>query len=333
LAPAITDISSRSRAADAPVARGLTGLSFDGHDFGKIAVTPRHDLRGRREYPLPLPVDVREGTLTPDLRSIVGALGPGKPLHTPKDGLLARKAGLALDEVRVHDDHQSHMTAALLNSEAFTVGNDVILGDWARSGMPRPWLLAHEVSHAVQQHPRTIGTPGVDPEREADQFADIVTGKSGNCAPAIPGRAPVGLARKVIWKQMHDLPDDLLLILDLDDGDFVGGCVKAIVPHAGVKLIQKTPHLQLFNLHVGFVTNPLGEACIFFYESVTGVCEQKCFPNSEDLKKAWEEIKQWIEEMLKRVFQALAIMALIIAAVILAALIAEIIVAALLVLA
>lgn len=139
----------------------------------------------------------------------------------------------------------------------------------------------------------------------------------------------MGLSRKVIAKYLHDLPDDLLLILDVDDGDFVGGCVRAIVPHVGVKLIKKRPHAQLFNLHVGFITNAAGEFCIFFYESVTRICEMKCFPSKQALRDAWNEIVEWVKKMLKKVFKALGILLLIALAVILAYLIATAIVVAL----
>jgi hypothetical protein len=236
-----------------------------------------------------------------------------------------------LDGIRVHDDRNSRLTASLVGSEAFAVGNHVILGDPGNAQTPRDWLLAHEVAHTIQQHPNAIGTRSLNPESEANQFADRAVSRSTRQPLAAPQLNPtsIGLAQKVIWKYTQDLPGDLLLIIDVDDGDFVGGCVKAIAPHLGVKLIKKLPHTQLFNLHVGFLTNAAGQFCIFFYESVTGICEIKCFPSKKQLREAWEELKEWLKELLWRVLEALAIAALIVAGAVLVYLIVEAILAAL----
>lgn len=349
-----------------PVTRAPVVQRF-AHDFGgtkvftgsscaddRLVPTGRHasDLRttpafdhdftsSRRVIPLPLRLDVREGHRTSPLDEIMANLGPGEPLSSSERQPLQCLSPVALDGVRVHSNPESQITADLLNSQAFTVGKHIVLGNAVNTAPARrKWLLAHEVAHAVQQHPRiaTTRTESRDvahePEQEADQFADAVVAGTFGASSAYPTLNParVGLARKVIWKYMQDLPNDLLLILDVDDGDFVGGCVRAIVPHVGVKLIKKTPHAQLFNLHVGFLTNPAGEYCIFFYESVTGICEMKCFPSKEALREAWDEVVEWIKEMLKKVIEALAIAALIVAIVVLVYLIAQAIAGALLVL-
>jgi hypothetical protein len=227
-----------------------------------------------------------------------------------------------------------------MNAEAFTVGHDIVLGSAATASPERRrWLLAHEVAHASQQDPLRAGAgrPGgglSDVELEADRFAAAAQRSDTGIGaePVVLSPASIGLARKVIWKFIQDLPYDLLLILDVDDGDFVGGCVRAIAPHVGVKLIKKVPHTQLFNLHVGFLTNPAGEFCIFFYESVTGLCEMKCFPSKQALRDAWDEVVEWLKDMLKKLLELLAIAALLVALAILAYLIAQAIAAALLVL-
>jgi len=162
----------------------------------------------------------------------------------------------------------------------------------------------------------------------ADQFANAML--RGAAAPFGLTSVEPSLAQRVIWKQIVSLPNDLLLIIDVDDGDFVGGCVRAIVPHAGVKLIQTRPtHTQLFNLHLGFITNAAGEFCMFFYESVTGICEMKCAPSKAEMQRRMDEFLEWIKEMLKKVFTALAIVVLLVIAAILAYLIAQALVAAL----
>jgi hypothetical protein len=312
-----------------PKAAKRTGT---GWDFSRVRVG---STTYPREIPLRTPLDLGEGGMSPHLQQIVSGLGPGEPLSTSSKDVMRGLSRIPLDGIRVHDDRNSRITAGLIGSEAFTVGNHIILGDPETSRTPRHWLLAHEVAHTIQQHPLTNGTRSRNPERDADQFANQAMAPSAcerSSAPEM-NPAPVGLARRVIWKNIQNLPGDLLLILDVDDGDFVGGCVKAIVPHVGVKLIQKSPHIQLFNLHVGFMSNAAGQSCIFFYESVTGICEIKCYPSQKELLEAWEEIKEWLKDLLKKVLEALAIAALVVAIAILVYLIVEAIIAALALLA
>jgi hypothetical protein len=191
--------------------------------------------------------------------------------------------------------------------------------------------LAHETAHTIQQHPGLGSGASIDSENEADRFADQAASSAAREAEPIPiaNALPIGLARKVIWKWTQDLPGGLLLIVDVDDGDFVGGCLRAIVPHVGIKLVNKVPHFQIFNLHVGFVTNAKGEACIFFYESVSNICEMLCFESEEERDKSWEKIKEWLKDLIKKVLIALAIAALLVGLFLLAELIVDAILAAL----
>jgi hypothetical protein len=182
----------------------------------------------------------------------------------------------------------------------------------------------------MQQRADTSRGPSPDPEREAERVADLAVRGGLGVRPALPGAAPLGLAEAVIARYTQDLPGNLLLVIDVDDGDFVGGCVRAIVPHAGVKVILKgVPRgagNQLVNLHVGIVTNAAGETCFFFYESVTGVCEMLCFPTWEELKKNLGKLRDWLKEKIEQVLRVLLPLAV---AAIVAYIIADAIVAAL----
>jgi len=309
-----------------------------GSDFSQIE-TSKDGLKGRNQVlALPPLFNISDGKRTPALDRMVAILNPGVPLSSSDKMPLQQLSHTSLDHIRVHDDPGSRMTADLLGSQAFAYGDQIVLGSAARGAAGQKWLLAHEVAHTLQQKPLPASARIPDhsglsgqAERQADMFADAHSLQLSGASYAQPtlDPVPIGLARRVIWKHIQNLPGDLLLILDVDDGDFVGGCVRAIVPHVGVKLIMKHPHTQLFNLHVGFMTNAAGEFCIFFYESVTGICEMKCFPSREALREAWDEVVEWIKEMLKKVLEALAIAALIIIAVILVILIAEAIAGAL----
>jgi hypothetical protein len=319
-----------------------------GHDFSRVHVHvdpqaaesaqggspfPSPSPRFREEIPLPL-FNIQEGSTSPWLDETVASLDRGRPLPLSLRERLGDMPPLFLDQIRIHDDPHSRATADLLNAQAFAYKKHIVLGN---RGADANWLTAHELAHVLQQTSPTTAeqtAAGNLHEQQADRFADTVTKQPATSVPTGLPLTPAspGLARKVIWKYLKDLPGDLLLIIDVDDGDFVGGCVRAIVPHAGVKLIKKTPHMQLFNLHVGFLTNPAGRFCIFFYESVTGLCEMLCFPSKKELREAWEKIKDWLKQMLEKLLKALAIAALAVALVILAYLIAQAIAAALLIL-
>jgi len=318
-----------------------------GHDFGRVHVHaderaaesaqggslfPSPSPRLRQEIPLPM-FNIQEGGTSPWLDETVAGLDRGRPLPLSLRRRLGDTPPPFLDQIRIHDDPQSRATADLLNAQAFAYKKHILLGN---RGADANWLLAHELAHVLQQAaPAGTKTAGnASSEQQADRFADTLAGQPAAAQVAALPLSPTspGLARKVIWKYLKDLPNDLLLIIDVDDGDFVGGCVRAIVPHAGVKLIKKTPHMQLFNLHVGFMTNAAGQFCIFFYESVTGVCETLCFPSKKELREAWEKVKEWLKEMLEKLLKALAVVALVALVAILAYLIAQAIAAALLIL-
>lgn len=316
----------------------------NGHSFGQVSVFPGTAPKPthrfvRQEIPLPSLIQTQDGQQTPQLQQLVGSLGSGQALSPSASSRLQQFSDVPLNDVRVHDDRTSHIAASTLNSEGFALGNHIVLGDPATRQTQRDWLLAHEVAHTIQQHPQKRGSTTSDREQEADRFADraITRPASEQNQVSMLNPAPLGLARRVITRITQDLPGDLLLVLDVDDGDFVGGCVRAIVPHVGAKLIRKGVPKgagnQIFNMHVGFVTNALGQSCVFFYESVSGLCEMKCFATMEELREAMDEILDWLVDLVKQVLEALLVAAVIIGLVVLAYLIAQALVAALLVLA
>jgi hypothetical protein len=311
------------------------------HDFSRVRTqTGTHGRLPSHDFSQPqtsLTEIVRRTPRDAVLRDeLMRTLGSGEALTPPTRDRVHLLTGEAPTDIRIHRDERSQRNVDMLDSAALTIGSDILLGSRAASRpTPDDWLLAHEIGHAIQQHPdagRHSRSPstGNDLELEADAFANAFSTSEGRMALT---RSERSIAEKVIWKYLQDLPGDLLLIIDVDDGDFVGGCVKQYVPHAGVKLIKKAPHAQLFNLHVGFLTNAAGESCVFFYESVTRICEMKCFPSREELRRRWSEVVEWIKEQLVRLLKALLIAVFVVALVALAWMIAQAIAAALLVLA
>ena len=100
--------------------------------------------------------------------------------------------GRDLGDVRVHTDAAAARAAKMLSANAFTVGRDIHFADgqYRTDTMPGLHLLAHELTHTVQQGGGPGGASGVasssndvsDPldlsEVEADRVADRVASES-----------------------------------------------------------------------------------------------------------------------------------------------------------
>ncbi|HEU0202082.1 MAG TPA: DUF4157 domain-containing protein [Burkholderiaceae bacterium] len=118
--------------------------------------------------------------------------GGGTPLDPNLRRQLEPLFGRDFGAVRLHDDAGSHAAADQLAARAFTVGNDVhfAAGAWQPHSRDGLRLLAHELTHTVQQAATGSAVPATAPlevgaadsplEREADQVADrVVAGLAG----------------------------------------------------------------------------------------------------------------------------------------------------------
>src|SRR5512133_2280904 len=124
--------------------------------------------------------------------------GGGQPL----DGAIQTKMGDAtghdFSDVKVHTDPESHALNEELSAKAFTTGHDIFF----REGAYQPGsgegqeLLAHELTHVVQQSSGAVGSgsggmtvnaPGDAYEQEADSVAKTVT--AGDAMPAVQRQA------------------------------------------------------------------------------------------------------------------------------------------------
>lgn len=86
----------------------------------------------------------------------------GRPLDSSTRAFFEQRFGYDFSKVRVHSDELSSAAAAAVNAKAFTVGNDIVFGGDHYSPMSDRgrWLLAHELTHVVQQGVQTKGTRG-----------------------------------------------------------------------------------------------------------------------------------------------------------------------------
>ncbi|MBZ9752490.1 DUF4157 domain-containing protein [Deinococcus sp. HMF7604] len=101
----------------------------------------------------------------PVLQRIQARRGAGNPLPEAIQRHLEQGLNHDLSRVRIHDDAEADKLAKGVNAIAFTTGTDVFFQSGkfnpnSRSGLE---LLAHEVTHTVQQSQGRVGT-GIDPD-------------------------------------------------------------------------------------------------------------------------------------------------------------------------
>jgi hypothetical protein len=78
---------------------------------------------------------------------------PGLPLDKKTRDFFEPKFGYDFSKVRVHTDAKAAESAAAVNAEAYTVGQDVVFGEgrYSPEGQKGKSLIAHELTHVVQE--------------------------------------------------------------------------------------------------------------------------------------------------------------------------------------
>ena len=92
--------------------------------------------------------------VNPDIEShIQNMRGGGQPLPESARAYFEPRFGQDFSQVRVHSDAEAAESAREVNARAFTVGQDVVFGggQYAPEIMEGQRLLAHELTHVVQQ--------------------------------------------------------------------------------------------------------------------------------------------------------------------------------------
>lgn len=141
---------------------------------------------------------------------------PGQPLDAQTRSFFEPRFGHDFSKVRVHADERAHESARSVNGLAYTVGNDLVFGagHFAPHTKPGQRLLAHELTHVVQQSqglvstPREVevGAPNDTLEREADRFADaIAIGGAMAATSGLPPR-PSQRTRALVQRQTDPTP-------------------------------------------------------------------------------------------------------------------------------
>jgi hypothetical protein len=80
--------------------------------------------------------------------------GSGRPLALSVRAYFEPRLGADLRQVRVHTDTQAASAAKAIQARAFTVGRDIAFGagEYAPTTMSGKKLVAHELTHVVQQN-------------------------------------------------------------------------------------------------------------------------------------------------------------------------------------
>lgn len=134
--------------------------------------------------------------------------GRGNSLDTGLRLFMETRFGEDFSRVRVHTDTQATESSAGLNAVAYTIGNDIFFGEGRYQPRSREGLrlLAHELTHVVQQRNGIIQSKGISDhsedvfEREADRWSEKVVSDAGT-SPLLqssPSSSNAALASQIL---------------------------------------------------------------------------------------------------------------------------------------
>ncbi|MCO6440814.1 MAG: DUF4157 domain-containing protein [Nitrococcus mobilis] len=126
---------------------------------------------------------------------------PGRPLDPASRAFFEPRFGHDFSQVRVHTDAKAAESARAVNAQAYTIGRDVVFvaGQYAPANRDGQRLLAHELTHVVQQsalpHSSAVAQrqheQGVDPDVVAErEYGSSGAPKAQKCGR--PPRCPAG---------------------------------------------------------------------------------------------------------------------------------------------
>ena len=153
--------------------------------------------------------DLNEQATQPVWSRIQARRGAGNPLPEAVQRHLEQGLNHDLSAVRIHDDAEADKLAKGVNAIAFTTGTDIFFqsGKFNPNTQSGLELLAHEVTHTVQQSKGQVGK-GIDPsashETEAQTMGRKIARKPVNWstkAVKLPGQAKPLLPKSAVQRQ------------------------------------------------------------------------------------------------------------------------------------
>jgi hypothetical protein len=107
--------------------------------------------------------------ITPELQTRITSIkGTGQPLLTATRASVEPRFGYDFNDVRIHADADAAEMAQAINARAFTLDQDIVFGtgEYAPETMDGKRLLAHELTHVVQQRRGSPNSDGI--QRKVD---------------------------------------------------------------------------------------------------------------------------------------------------------------------
>jgi lipoprotein-anchoring transpeptidase ErfK/SrfK len=149
---------------------------------------------------------------------------PGQPLDAATRAFFEPRFGHDFSHVRVHADSRAAASAQAVKALAYTAGPEVVFGagQYAPGSQAGRHLLAHELTHVIQQGggpvqtPLSLGPKADAHESEASMIAQSIRSGSGAQWPSL--RAGASILR--IQRQATS-PDDLA-VLDVEGEEETG---------------------------------------------------------------------------------------------------------------
>jgi Domain of unknown function (DUF4157) len=119
--------------------------------------TCRSAPAGREEEPGRVTARRNQGSSQPVPQPLAGprtTSGQGSPLSPATRAFFERRFGHDFAQVRIHSDHHAAADARSIDAAAFTVGSHIWFGEgqYAPGSTAGRRLLAHELTHVIQQH-------------------------------------------------------------------------------------------------------------------------------------------------------------------------------------
>lgn len=148
---------------------------------------------------------------------------PGHPLDAPAQSFFAGRFGHDFSHIRVHADSVASVSAASIGARAYTVGNHIAFagGQYSPNSVDGRRLLAHELTHAVQQQGGGASQLQVVDsamhEREADQASDAIHSGGMIPSPTLQSRHIAARDKDTAVKtcaKTHTIPDDVYTAID-----------------------------------------------------------------------------------------------------------------------
>lgn len=129
----------------------------------EVMATPMHKIIGNNSAPriqrLTNQTTGQESTAPPSVENALS--GSGRSLDTELQQDMSQRFGQDFSEVRIHTGAAAEKSAQEISAHAYTVGRNIVFGagQFAPASPQGKRLLAHELTHVVQQRGNTSSTP------------------------------------------------------------------------------------------------------------------------------------------------------------------------------